>query len=344
MSATPKQLPSVNRQFVLAARPVGMPKESDFRLVEAQIPALASGQILLQTLYLSVDPYMRGRMTGVRTYADPVNIGQVMVGGTVGKVVQSLNAQFQQGDVVSGYWGWQEYAVSDGSGLQKLDPNLAPVSTALGVLGMPGMTAYFGFLDICQPKPGETVVVSGAAGAVGSLVGQIAKIKGCRAVGIAGTDDKVAWLTTELGFDGAFNYKTTNDYVAKLKELCPQGIDCYFDNVGGPVTDAVLPVLNVKARISICGQISQYNAAKPEPGVRPYIYLLSKQCRAEGFIVRQFADRFPQGVGQMAQWMREGKLKYREHIIEGFENAPRALIGVLSGENTGKMLVRFAEA
>jgi len=344
MSATPKQLPSANRQFVLAARPVGMPKESDFSLVEAPIPALASGQILLRTLYLSVDPYMRGRMTGVRTYADPVNIGQVMVGGTVGKVVQSLNPQFQPGDVLSGYWGWQEYAVSDGGGLQKLDPNLAPVSTALGVLGMPGMTAYFGFRDICQPKPGETVVVSGAAGAVGSLVGQIAKIKGCRAVGIAGTDDKVAWLTRELGFDGAFNYKTTNDYVAKLKELCPQGIDCYFDNVGGPVTDAVLPLLNVKARISICGQISQYNAAKPEPGVRPYIYLLSKQCRAEGFIVRQFADRFPQGTAQMAQWMREGKLKYREHIIEGFENAPRALIGVLSGENTGKMLVRFAEA
>ena len=344
MSATPKQLPSVNRQFVLAARPVGMPKESDFSLVEAPIPALASGQILLRTLYLSVDPYMRGRMTGIRTYADPVNIGQVMVGGTVGKVVQSLNAQFHQGDVVSGYWGWQEYAISDGSGLQKLDPNLAPVSTALGVLGMPGMTAYFGFLDICQPKPGETVVVSGAAGAVGSLVGQIAKIKGCRAVGIAGTDDKVAWLIKELGFDGAFNYKTTNDYVAKLKELCPHGIDCYFDNVGGAVTDAVLPVLNVKARISICGQISQYNAAQPEQGVRPYIYLLSKQCRAEGFIVRQFADRFPQGIAQMAQWMREGKLKYREHIIEGFENTPRALIGVLSGDNTGKMLVRFAEA
>jgi len=344
MSATPKQLPSVNRQFVLAARPVGMPKESDFSLVEAPIPALASGQILLRTLYLSVDPYMRGRMTGIRTYADPVNIGQVMVGGTVGKVVQSLNAQFQQGDVVSGYWGWQEYAISDGSGLQKLDPNLAPVSTALGVLGLPGMTAYFGFLDICQPKPGETVVVSGAAGAVGSLVGQIAKIKGCRAVGIAGTDDKVAWLIKELGFDGAFNYKTTNDYVAKLKELCPHGIDCYFDNVGGAVTDAVLPVLNVKARISICGQISQYNAAQPEQGVRPYIYLLSKQCRAEGFIVRQFADRFPQGIAQMAQWMREGKLKYREHIIEGFENVPRALIGVLSGDNTGKMLVRFAEA
>ena len=247
-----------------------MPKESDFSLVEAPIPALANGEVLLRSMYLSVDPYMRGRMTGIRTYADPVNIGQVMVGGAVGKVVQSLNSQFQPGDVVSGYWGWQEFAVSDGRGLQKLDTRLAPPSTALGVLGMPGMTAYFGFLDICKPKAGETVLVSGAAGAVGSLVGQIAKITGCRAVGVAGTDDKVAWITRELGFDAAFNYKSTENYVAKLKELCPSGIDCYFDNVGGAVTDAVLPLLNVRARISICGQISQYNATKPEPGVRPY--------------------------------------------------------------------------
>ena len=316
-----------------------MPKESDFRLVSAPIPALASGQVLLRTIFLSVDPYMRGRMNGIRTYADPVDIGQLMVGGTVGKVAQSSNPKFQVGDVVVGYWGWQEFAVSDGKGLQKLDTSLAPPSTALGVLGMPGMTAYFGFLDICQPKPGETVVVSGAAGAVGSLVGQIAKIKGCRAVGIAGSDDKIAWLVNDLGFDAGFNYKTTEDYVAKLKELCPKGIDCYFDNVGGPVTDAILPVLNVKARISVCGQISQYNSARPEPGVRPYVFLLSKQSRAEGFIVSQFADRFPEGVARMAQWIKEGKLKYREHFVEGFENAPRALIGVLQGDNTGKMIV-----
>jgi leukotriene B4 12-hydroxydehydrogenase/15-oxo-prostaglandin 13-reductase len=338
-ASTASPLPGVNRQFVLAARPVGMPKESDFRLVSAPLPALGNGQVLLRTMFLSVDPYMRGRMNGIRTYADPVDIGQLMVGGTVGKVVQSSNPQFQVGDVVVGYWGWQEFAVSDGKGLQKLDASLAPASTALGVLGMPGMTAYFGFLDICQPKPGETVVVSGAAGAVGSLVGQIAKIKGCRAVGIAGSDDKIAWLVNELGFDAAFNYKTTEDYVAKLKELCPKGIDCYFDNVGGPVTDAILPVLNVKARISVCGQISQYNSARPEPGVRPYVFLLSKQSRAEGFIVSQFADRFPEGVAQMAQWIKEGKLKYREHFVEGFENAPRALIGVLQGDNTGKMIV-----
>ena len=338
-ASSASSLPSVNRQFLLAARPVGMPKESDFQLVTVPIPALADGQVLLRTLFLSVDPYMRGRMNGVRTYIDPVDIGQLMVGGTVGKVVQSTNPQFQVGDVVVGYWGWQEYAVSDGKGLRKLDASLAPVSTALGVLGMPGMTAYFGLLDICQPKPGETVVVSGAAGAVGSLVGQIAKIKGCRPVGIAGTDRKVAWLTDELGFDAAFNYKTTQDYVAKLKELCPKGVDCYFDNVGGPITDAMLRVLNNRSRISICGQISQYNLAKPEPCLRPYSYFLSKQIKAEGFIVYRWLDRYPEGIAQMAQWLEEGKLKYREEIIEGFENAPRAFIGLLQGDNTGKMLV-----
>jgi NADPH:quinone reductase len=316
-----------------------MPKESDFQLVEAPIPALSQGQVLLRSLFLSVDPYMRGRMTGVRTYADPVDIGQVMVGGTVGKVIQSTHPQFPVGDVVVGYWGWQEFTVSDGRGLQKLDPRIAPPSTALGVLGMPGMTAYFGFLDICQPKPTETVVVSGAAGAVGSLVGQIAKIKGCRAVGIAGTDDKVRWLTGELGFDAAFNYKSSENYTQTLKELCPDGIDCYFDNVGGAITDAVLPLLNVHARLSICGQISQYNSSKPEPGVRPYIYLLTKQARAEGFIVTRFTERFPQGIAQMADWLKAGKLKYHETVIEGFENMPRALIGVLGGDNTGKMIV-----
>jgi NADPH-dependent curcumin reductase CurA len=209
---------------------------------------------------------------------------------------------------------------------------------------MPGMTAYFGLLDICKPQPGETVVVSGAAGAVGSLVGQIAKIVGCRAVGIAGTDEKVAWIVKELGFDAAFNYKTTENYVTALKEACPQGIDCYFDNVGGAVTDAVFPVLNPRSRIAVCGQISQYNAVKPEPGLRILIYLLSKQARAEGFLVYQFADRYPEGIARMAQWIKEGKLKYREQIVEGFENTPSAFIGLLRGDNTGKMLVKVSDA
>lgn len=318
-----------------------MPKESDFELVTEPLAPLNPGQILLRTQYLSVDPYMRGRMTGVRTYADPVNVGQVMVGGTVGEVIESRNADFIVGQIVTGFWGWQEFAVSDGNGLRQLDPRLAPVSTALGVLGMPGMTAYFGFLEICQPRAGEMVVVSGAAGAVGSLVGQIAKIKGCQVVGVAGSDEKVAWLTDELGFDAAFNYKTTDDYVARFQQLCPKGVDCYFDNVGGAVSDAILVVMNTKARIAICGQVSQYNLAKPEPGPRAFRYLLTKSARAEGFLVYNFAERFPEGMAQMAKWIKEGRIKYRETVVEGFENAPRALIGVLSGDNTGKMIVKL---
>jgi len=330
----------VSRQFKLAAIPVGYPKESDFSLVQSPMPSPSEGQVLVKSAYLSVDPYMRGRITGVRTYADPVNVGDVMQGGTVGQVVESKAAGFAAGDYVTGFWGWQEFATVDPKTLTKLDAKLAPVSTALGVLGMPGMTAYFGFLEICQPKPGETVLVSGAAGAVGSLVGQIAKIKGCRAVGIAGTDDKVAWMTKELGFDAAFNYKSTSDYSAKLKELCPNGIDCYFDNVGGAITDAVFPLMNVYGRMSICGQISQYNLEKPEPGPRILAYVLVKQLKVEGFIVFRWQNRYQEGIVQMAKWLGEGKLKHREEIVDGFENTVKAFIGMLKGDNTGKMLVK----
>jgi NADPH:quinone reductase len=330
----------MNRQFKLAAKPVGMPKESDFELAEAPLPALGDGQVLVKSAYISVDPYMRGRITGVKTYADPVLPGDVMVGGSVGQVVESRAPNLQPGDFVVGFWGWQEYAVVSAKAVQKLDPKLAPVSTALGVLGMPGMTAYFGFLEICKPKAGETVVVSGAAGAVGSYVAQIANIKGCRVIGIAGRDDKVQLLTGQLGCHAAFNYKTTTDYVSKLKELCPSGIDCYFDNVGGSITDAVFPLLNVFARVSICGQISQYNLEKPEPGPRLLPYILVKQARVEGFIVTRFQDRFAEAIPQMAQWIREGKLKCHEEIVEGFENTPKAFIGMLEGQNTGKMLVK----
>src|SRR5579862_3001191 len=286
----------VNRQFKLAARPSGLPKESDFSLVDAKRPAPGDGQVLVKTVYLSVDPYMRGRITGVKTYADPVNVGDVMAGGVVGQVVESRSSELAAGDFVLGYWGWQEYAAVNAKGLPKLDPQLAPVSTALGVLGMPGMTAYFGFLDICAPKPEETVVVSGAAGAVGSYVCQIAKIKGCRVIGTAGSDPKVDYLKNDLGLDGAFNYKTTADYTAKLKELCPNGIDCYFDNTGGQVSDAVFPLLNTFARVSVCGQIAHYNAQGPDLGPRLLRLILVKQLRVEGFIVSRFADRFPEGV------------------------------------------------
>jgi len=334
-------LPTVNRQFKLAARPVGMPKESDFALVEIPMPVPGEGQVLVKTSFLSVDPYMRGRITGVRTYADPVNVGDVMVGGAVGQVVESHHAGFAAGDFVLGQWGWQEYAVVEGQMLHKLNPSLAPVSTALGVLGMPGMTAYFGFLEICKPIPGEVTVVSGAAGAVGSLVGQIAKNKGCRVVGIAGTDQKVHWLVNELGFDAAFNYKTAPDLMAKLKELCPHGIDCYFDNVGGAITDAIFPLMNVFGRVSVCGQISMYNQEKPEPGPRLLPFTLVKQLKVEGFIVTRWQSRWGEGIVQMAQWLKEGKLQYREDIVEGFGNTVKAFIGMLQGDNTGKMLVKI---
>ena len=333
----------MNRQIVVAGRPAGMPKESDFKLVESPMPNPGDGEALVQTVYLSVDPYMRGRLTGVRTYADPVNIGDVMVGGTVSKVVESRDPALKPGDLVLGYLGWQEYAVAKAKDLQKIDAVALP-SAALSVLGMPGMTAYFGLLEIGKPREGETVVVSGAAGAVGSLVGQIAKIKGCRAVGIAGSEQKIQWLTGELGFDAAFNYKTTEDYTAKLKELCPKGIDVYFDNVGGTISDAVFRLINSRARIAVCGQISQYNNTDRNADVGPRILtqLLVKTARVEGFLVFQFADRYAQGIREMATWLREGRIKYREEFTEGLDSAPRAFIGMLNGANMGKQLVRVA--
>src|SRR5438477_4456361 len=258
----------MNRQITLAARPTGFPKASDFRLVESEVPTPGLGEVLVRTLYLSLDPYMRGRMNEGRSYAPPVQIREVMVGGTVGIVEQSNDPIFHAGDIVVGNTGWQEYAVAKARELHKLDPSIAPITTALGVLGHIGLTAYFGLIDICHPIAGETVVVSGAAGAVGSVAGQIAKILGCRVVGIAGTDAKVRYLVDELGFDAAFNYKTAADYGAKLKELCPNGVDVYFDNVGGTITDAVLFNLALHARVSVCGQISLYNLEKPEMGPR----------------------------------------------------------------------------
>ena len=335
----------MNRQILLAARPVGFPKESDFNLVESPVPTPQEGQILVRSIYLSVDPYMRGRMNDVKSYAAPVPIGGVMGGGVVGRVVQSKNPAFKEGEIVEGRFGWQDYAVSDGENVRTIDPTVAPISTALGVLGMPGLTAYFGLLEICNPQAGETVTVSGAAGAVGSLVGQIAKIKGCRVVGIAGADDKISYLTDELGFDGAFNYKTVSNSKEKLKELCPNGIDVYFDNVGGAISDAVFTLINTRARISICGQISQYNLEAPETGPRLILTsLLVKQARAEGFLVFQFVDRYPEGIAQLAQWVREGKVKYKEDIEVGLENTPRAFIAMLEGRNTGKQLVKVSES
>lgn len=330
----------INRRWTLAARPVGMPKTSDFALVESPAPRPNEGQALLRAAFLSVDPYMRGRISGMKSYAKPVEIGETMVGGTVCEVVESKHDALKAGDFVEAYTGWQEFAVADGGALRKLDPTLAPVSTALGILGMPGLTAYFGLMDVCAPKAGETVVVSGAAGAVGGLVGQIAKILGCRAVGVAGGADKIAYCVNELGFDAAFDYKTETHYPAKFKELCPGGIDVYFDNVGGAITDAVFTNLNVHSRISVCGQISQYNNTKPELGPRLFGALIVFRAKVQGFLVSDYAPRFPEGLKQMAGWLREGKLKYREQILDGFDKMPDAFIALLNGANTGKMLVK----
>jgi NADPH:quinone reductase len=334
---------TVNRQITLAARPVGFPKVSDFHLVYSPLPSPVAGEVLLRSVYLSLDPYMRARMSDGESYARPVAIGEVMTGGAVASVVESRHLAFRAGDTVEGMLGWQEYAVAQGHELRKVDPDLAPISTALGVLGMPGLTAYFGLLDICDPQRGETVVVSGAAGAVGMVVGQIAKIRGCRVVGVAGSDAKVSWLLDELGFDAAFNYRNAADCHAILEELCPAGIDVYFDNVGGAVTDAVMRLINVKARVSVCGQISQYNLEEPEEGPRWLGQLIVKQAKVQGFLVSGYAERFPEAIEQLVMWLQQGQLKYREEVAQGIEAAPQAFIGMLHGMNQGKQLVRLSE-
>jgi NADPH-dependent curcumin reductase CurA len=317
-----------------------MPSESDFNLAESELAEPADGQFVVEVLYLSVDPYMRGRMKAGASYAAPVEIGEPMEGGGVGRVVASRHSKFGEGDIVEGMTRWQSHLVTDGKGFRKVDPSLAPISTALGVLGMPGLTAYFGLLDLGKPQAGETVLVSGAAGAVGSIAGQIAKIHGCRVVGTAGTDEKVRWITTELGFDAGYNYKTVSDHRAKLRELCPGGVDVYFDNTGGVVSDAALSSIKLRARIVLCGQISQYNLDKPEMGPRLLFQLIVKRARMEGFLVFDYAARYREGLAQLAQWVREGKLRYREQFFEGIENTPRAFIAMLEGANTGKMLVK----
>lgn len=333
-----------NRRIVLASRPLGAPTLENFRLEEVPIPTAShDGEFVVQVHYLSVDPYMRGRMSDSRkSYAAPQPLNEVMTGGAVGRVIESRSSKFSVGDFVQGQFGWQQYALSNGSGdgSRKVDPALAPVSTSLGILGMPGLTAYFGLLDVCDPKPGDTVLVSGAAGAVGSYVGQIAKIKGCRTIGIAGADDKVEHLTRDLGYDSAYNYKTVTDHSAKLKELAPDGIDVYFDNVGGVISDAAILNLRLHARVAVCGQISQYNNEKPEMGPRLLGMLIVTRSKIQGLLVSDYASRFGEGVKQMAQWLKEGKLTYREQFEDGIENAPRAFLNMLQGGNTGKQLVR----
>ncbi|MBW8725528.1 MAG: NADP-dependent oxidoreductase [Inquilinus limosus] len=336
----------VNRRILLAARPVGEPKDTDFRLVGEPVPTPGPGQLLLRTLWLSLDPYMRGRMSDAKSYATPVEIGEVMVGGAVGRVVASNHSGFAPGDIVEGRTGWQDYALSDGAGLLKVDPSLAPISTAVGVLGMPGRTAYTGLLTIGQPKPGETVVVSAASGAVGSVVGQIAKIKGARIVGIAGGAEKGAYLTGELGFDAAVDHRAP-DFAERLRAAVPDGIDVYFENVGGAVWQAVWPLLNPFARVPVCGLIAQYNAtALPDgPNLVPAMMrdVLSKRLTLRGFIVSDFADQQAAFLRDVSGWIRDGRIRYREDIAEGLENAPRTFLRLFRGENFGKLLVKVAE-
>ena len=335
----------INRQIVLAARPHGEPKESDFRLVETPVPEPGPEQMLLRTLYLSLDPYMRGRMSAGPSYAAPTEIGEVMGGGTVCRVEASHIQGFAVGDIVEAFTGWQEFAISDGKGVRKIDPSVAPITTALGVLGMPGMTAWAGLKNIGQPKAGETLVVASASGAVGSVVGQLAKLKGCRAVGIAGGEKKCRYVVDELGFDACVDHRRS-DFAEALKAACPKGIDINFENVGGAVFDAVLPLLNTFARVPVCGLIAHYNATELPSGVDrvPLImrHVLTKRLTLRGFIVIDFADQQGDFLAEVGPLVRDGRIKYREDIVEGLEKSPRALIGLLKGENFGKVIVRVS--
>jgi NADPH-dependent curcumin reductase CurA len=336
---------TTNQRIVLARRPVGRPTAQDFHLDHAPMGDPALGQVLLQILYLSLDPYMRGRMSAGKSYAKPVEIGEVMEGGTVARVVLSRHPDFVEGDIVLSYSGWQSFAIADGATLRKLDPAVAPISTALGILGMPGFTAYAGLLTLGQPKPGETVVVAAASGAVGSAVGQIAKIKGARAVGIAGGPEKCAFVRDELGFDAVIDHRAP-DFAEQLRAACPNGIDVYFENVGGHVWDAVFPLLNTFARVPVCGLIAHYNDAAPAAGPDrlPITMreILTRSLTIRGFIQREFIDQQPAFLSQMAQWLASSQIRYKEDIVDGLEAAPEAFIGLLEGKNFGKLVIRVA--
>ena len=331
----------MNRQITLAARPEGFPKESDFALVESDVPAPGPGEVLVRSQWLSVDPYMRGRMSSTRSYAKPTEVGEPMTGQAVGEVVESQDPRFVPGDLVVGQLGWQDYAVARGGALRKVDPSLAPPQAALHVLGTTGLTAYFGLFDVGEAKPGDAVVVSAAAGGVGQMVGQLAKIAGCGpVVGLAGGPDKVRDLTELFGYDVGIDYKA-DDVNGRLKEACPNGVDVYFDNVGGALSETIFRRLALGARVPICGQISQYNLVEPELAPRNLGFLIVFRARLEGFLVSDYVHRFPEALSRLSAWLAEGKLQYREDVTDGLENAPAAFMGMLRGENRGKALVRL---
>nr|WP_210302604.1 NADP-dependent oxidoreductase [Phyllobacterium sp. 628] len=339
-----EQTMSYNTRIVLASRPQGRVKPENFRIEEQPIPVPGNGELLLKILFLSLDPYMRGRMDDAKSYAAPVAIDGVMEGGTVAEVVTSNHPDYTAGDIVLSHSGWQSYAISNGIGLRKLDPKAAPLSTAVGILGMPGFTAYTGLLTIGQPKPGETVVVAAASGPVGATVGQIARIKGARAVGIAGGPDKCAFIKNELGFDAAIDHRAP-DFADQLKDACPNGIDVYFENVGGAVWDAVFPLLNPFARVPVCGLIAQYNGldfSGKDRLATTMRAILTKSLTIRGFIQREFIDQRPAFAEAMSGWLRSGEVKYREDIVDGLANAPEAFMGLLEGRNFGKLVIKVA--
>jgi NADPH-dependent curcumin reductase CurA len=329
-----------NRRIVLKRRPAGIPAAEDFAIVEGAVPEPGDGEVLARALWLSLDPYMRGRMNDRKSYASSVALGAVMVARTVSRVIDSRYSGFATGDIVLGPGGWQDYATLPGASLRKLDPDAAPVSTALGVLGMPGMTAYVGLLDIGRPHDGETVVVSAASGAVGSVVGQIARIKGCRVVGVAGGDAKCRYVVDELGFDACLDHRAPGLGVA-LARACRSGVDVYFENVGGAVQKAVWPLLNDFGRVPLCGLIAEYNDVEPAPGPN-LSSVLTKRLIVRGFIVSDHGDRWGDFYRDVSAWVREGRIKYREDVVDGLERAPEAFIGLFHGNNFGKLLVRVA--
>ena len=331
------------REWVFAERPDGEPDMDSFELRESDVPDPEHGQLLVRVRYLSVDPYMRGRMRDAESYAEPWSVGDVMAGAVVGEVVDSESDAYDAGDLVTGNGTWADYSLLDADEVAPVDPSVADLPAYLGVLGMPGRTAYFGLLDVGEPKPGDTVVVSGAAGAVGSVVGQIAKRNGCRVVGFAGSDEKTAWLTDDLGFDAAINYKDVDDYREALDDAAPDGVDVYFDNVGGPITDAVFTKLNVDARVAVCGQIAHYNDESVPTGPRKLPQLIAARAKVEGLLVGDYVTRFEEASERLGQWVAAGELGHRETVVEGLEDAPDAFLGLFSGDNIGKQVVRVSD-
>ena len=330
----------MNKTIILKSRPKGTPQLSDFKFVDEKMPEVMQGELLLKTIFVSVDPYLRGRMSDADSYVPLFELNKPISSGIVAEVVESKNENFKKGDFVSDRLEWKEYQISTGEGLQKIDPSIQPLSLYLGVIGMTGMTAYMGLTQIGKPKAGETIVVSGAAGAVGSTVGQIGKILGCRVVGIAGTDEKTEILKSKFGFDEAINYNTTKDMKKAIADASPQGVDIYYDNVGGSISDAVHRNLNQFGRIVVCGAISTYNATEMPMGPRVEGFLIKKSALMQGFIVSDFSDKFSEGAKQLGQWLKEGKLTYEETVVEGFDSIPQAFIDLFTGKNKGKMIVK----